>query len=193
MITSNAAITADFRLENRDGHNPTRVIMKTSNGCYFIFSPLSPFYSTPSPDRRIQTPLTLISTDTSPSASPAVFSVSASTSNGPLTVSFPGAPSSPFSHLKLSGKTSNSPAKIKLHPSYEGSISLKTNLFTPVIVQKSTSDPSGKGRHRNVEVRRMVKGTLEGGVWWGDDPSKEEGKGTLEVSTSNGKNEVDLS
>ncbi|KAF8589476.1 hypothetical protein K439DRAFT_1612703 [Ramaria rubella] len=174
LSTSNSPINADIRMENRDGHTPTELELKTSNS-------------------RIRTSITLVSTDNSVSFPPS-FSVSAKTSNGPLDVTFPDAPSSPFSHLEFTGKTSNSPANIKLHATYEGSISLSTSSHSEssLLSQRNSQDPSGKGRHRTVDIRKMVKGALDAGVWWGDDSNKGEGKGKVVVKTSNAKNTVDL-
>jgi hypothetical protein len=92
------------------------------------------------------------------------------------------------------GNTMNAAANVKLHATYEGSISLRTTpIFTVGIIQKpGAQDPSGQGRHRTVDVRKVVISTLEGGAWWGDDPNKDEGKGKVVVQTLNSKNMVEL-
>jgi hypothetical protein len=98
--------------------------------------------------------------------------------------------------LELTANTRNAAANVKLHATYEGSISFKTSpsgIFTSGILQKpGTQDPSGQGRHRTVDVREVVRSTFEGGVWWGDDPNKDEGKGKVVVQTSNSNNMVEL-
>jgi hypothetical protein len=120
--------------------------------------------------------------------------VNIGTTNGQLDVSFPDAPSSPFSILELTGKTTNSAVDVKLHPTYEGSISLKTSSYfsAGLLQRQGTPDPSGQGRHRTVDIRKVVKSVFEAGVWWGDDPNKDEGKGKVEVSTTNSNNIVQL-
>ena len=90
--------------------------------------------------------------------------------------------------------TSNARPSIKLHPTYEGSIALVTNdTFNAGVVQNmSTPDPTGRGRHRTVEGRNVMRWAFAGKVWWGDDPKKGEGKGTVLVMTSNSDNIIDL-
>lgn len=116
------------------------------------------------------------------------------TTNAQLDVNFPYAPSSPFSILELTGKTTNAGTNVKLHPTYEGSISLKTSsVFSSGLLQRQgVEDPSGQGRHRTVAMRKVTKSVLEAGVWWGDDPDEDEGKGKVEVSTTNSNNIIQL-
>ena len=140
---------------------------------------------------RIRTPITLLSKDF---LNTAAFSANLKTSNGQLDVAFPDAPWFRFSLLELTARTSNAAANVKLHPTYEGYISLKTStVFTSsVTMNPSTEDPSRQGRHRTVESRKVAKSVFEGGVWWGNDPDKDEGKGKVIVSTSNSDNTVNL-
>ncbi|KAF8586657.1 hypothetical protein K439DRAFT_1408598 [Ramaria rubella] len=170
LSTSNAPITANIRLWNGNSHSPTSLQLTTSNS-------------------RIETPIALISTYESPST-PSAFSVSATTSNGILDVTFPEAPTSPFSHLSFIGKTSNSRSSVKLHPTYEGSISLSTSTFlSPKVLSNSNiEDPSGQGRRRTVHSTTVGNGHLEANVKWGTD----EGSGNVVITTSNAGNEVDL-
>ncbi|KAF8586655.1 hypothetical protein K439DRAFT_1659596 [Ramaria rubella] len=168
LSTSNARISADIRLWNGNGDSPTSLQLTTSNS-------------------RIETPITLISTYESPST-PSAFSVSAATSNGVLDVSFPEAPTSPFSRLSFIGNaSSNSHSSVKLHSTYEGSISLMSTFYSPKISNSNTKDPSGQNRRRNVDKTTVSNRHLEAIVKWGTD----EGAGNVVITTDN-RNEVSL-
>lgn len=153
IFTSNAPVKVNVTMYNTQ----TSLVVVTSN------APLT-------------SNLTLVSEKTG-----AVFFVDTRTSNAPLNVEFADAPVD--SVLHFSGKTSNSPAYTKLHPTYEGSFHVKSSIFRPrVDVTPNVEDPKGKRRERKVtfsSVGNEVDGTVR---WDGDDSSEE--KGSVELTTS---------
>ncbi|KAF4589929.1 hypothetical protein EYR38_009224 [Pleurotus pulmonarius] len=125
LLTSNAAIHANIGLSNDDDYSST-ALLQTSNG------PIRSF-------------INLLRSEESPFAG-GIYHIETITSNAPLSVDFPVAPVN--STLSLDGKTSNAPATVSLHPTYEGRFKLITSLFTPVLEKSSVDDPSGRGRER---------------------------------------------
>ena len=91
--------------------------------------------------------------------------------------------------LNVASHTSNSHASVAVHPTYEGSFSLKSSLFTPSVKQTNAEDPSGKGRKRSIQVFKVGRGLLMGAAQWGpfDDKRK---LGSVDVSTSNSPAEI---
>ncbi|KAF8525979.1 hypothetical protein BU17DRAFT_41231 [Hysterangium stoloniferum] len=173
LHSSNAPVNVQVSLENDPTAEATILDIKTSNGA-------------------IKVPVTLISTDAK-ADDPASFLVSTTTSNAPLAVTFPEAPStrlSPFYVLNLTGKTSNAPVSVTLHPTYEGSLSLSSSLFSPKVTTGSSSDPSGENRSRTVAITKIVGKALEANVWWGNAYTAQKGK--VELKTSNAFNVVTL-
>ncbi|KAG9227349.1 hypothetical protein CCMSSC00406_0004112 [Pleurotus cornucopiae] len=141
LITSNAAIHADIGLTN-DGDHSTDAVLKTSNG------PIRSFISLLR-DKEC--------------SSGGIYSIKTTTSNAALGVDFPTAPVN--STLSLDSKTSNAPATVSLHPTYEGRFDLLSSLFTPVLEKSSADDPSGRGRERTIESHSS-RGVLSGRVQW---------------------------
>jgi len=156
IITSNAPIKVNVSMLNTE-EGQTNLVVKTSN------APLT-------------SNLTLLSESTG-----GKFIVDTHTSNSPLEVLFNDAPVD--SVLHFSGKTSNSPAFAKLHPTYEGSFHVQSSIFRPrVDVTPDVKDPKGKKRERKVQfssVGKEVAGTVR---WAGDDESREEGSVELQTS-----------
>ncbi|XP_006461438.1 hypothetical protein AGABI2DRAFT_178597 [Agaricus bisporus var. bisporus H97] len=115
------------------------------------------------------------------------FKVISVTTNAHLDFSFLEVPL--YSTLHHQASTSNSPATVTMHPTFEGRFSLaSSSLFTPVINEHRVEDPYGKDRHRIV-TRRTFRGLVEGDVSWGGDTK---GDGSVHVSTSNGKLTLNL-
>ena len=134
------------------------------------------------PCRQIASNITLVSTANDHTGGK--FKVSTRTSNSPLSVDFIDAPVS--SLLDFEGQTSNSPARAKTHPTFEGSFWASTSTWFPVSVtyDDNVEDPAGKGRERLVEVRRVGRSETEGTVKWlpaGD----EKAYGRFNLHTSN--------
>jgi hypothetical protein len=154
--TSNAPIKVNVTMFNTE-EGQTNLIVKTSNA-------------------PLESNLTLLSESTG-----GKFIVSTETSNSPLEVRFAEAPVD--SVLHFSGRTSNSPAYVELHPTYEGSFHLQSSIFRPQVdVTPGVQDPKGEQRERKVRfsnVGKDIAGTVR---WVGDDDS--EGRGSVELKTS---------
>lgn len=114
------------------------------------------------------------------------FDVTTKTSNSRLDVSFRDAPLD--STLNHRAATSNSPAEVTLHPTFEGHFSLDSSLFTPVVHEHRVEDPSGKDRKRVIRYRN-VRGFVDGDVSW---VGNGEGKGKVAVKTSNARVTLNL-
>lgn len=112
------------------------------------------------------------------------FNVVARSSNSPVDVKFDTAPIDSVLHVDV--HTSNSPARLTLHPTFEGSFSLHTGAWFPTTVQQRNEDeedPAGKDRKRTLELRTIRRGSTEGSVAW--TPSEREELGTAVLTSSN--------
>lgn len=111
------------------------------------------------------------------------FRVLARTYNSPIYFNFNSAPVNSLLHVD--GATSNSPAYLNLHSTYEGSFELQGSTFVQPRVNASEGieDPAGKGRKRNVEVHNIRRGTVEGEVTW--EPSEGRKLGSAKLSSRN--------
>lgn len=90
--------------------------------------------------------------------------VHARTSNSPLIVNI--TEQSPESLLKLEAHTSNAPANVHLHPSFEGTFKLRSSIFPPFVApDEDVEDPAGLGRKRVVNVKTVGHGA---GIVYGD-------------------------
>ena len=112
------------------------------------------------------------------------FTVNARTTNSPMKLSFVDAPAD--SALHADAGTSNSPAQVQLHETFEGAFSLTTSRFLRPVVEweRDVEDPAGRGRERTVRVNEVKDSLVTGNVFWG----KKEGakaRGTVRVSTTN--------
>lgn len=116
------------------------------------------------------------------------FSVLTHTSNSPLDVAFRDAPID--SLLTYRGSTSNSPANIFLHPTFQGRFTLATHSAwsNPIVHQHWVDDPAGRGRTRLV-IYRNLRGYVQGDITWGDADGE---KGEVSVDTSNAGLTLDL-
>lgn len=116
------------------------------------------------------------------------FSVLTHTSNSPLDVAFRDAPID--SLLTYRGSTSNSPANIFLHPTFQGRFTLATHSAwsNPIVHQHWVDDPAGRGRTRLVTYRNL-RGYVQGDITWGDADGE---KGEVIVDTSNAGLTLDL-
>lgn len=118
------------------------------------------------------------------------FSVTGKTSNSPLNIAFLDAPLD--SKLVHRASTSNSPAEVSLHPTFEGQFYLHSSLFGAVVHERpGVEDPSGKGRERRVRYRTIRGPRAEGSVTWGDDVDEEK-LGNVEVGSSNARVTLNL-
>jgi len=114
-----------------------------------------------------------------------VYHVDAETSNSRLGLAFATAPVG--STLTLNAATSNSPANVALHPTFEGDFDLSTsNWFKALVVEdEDVQDPSGKDRKRNISYNRVDgQHKVVGKVFWGEDGNNK-ADGVVKVQTSN--------
>jgi hypothetical protein len=106
--------------------------------------------------------------------------VNATTANSPIKLNYD---SSPVDSILFSrARTSNSPVTIRHHIAFEGTISVQSTLFPPVIEQNDAEDPSGKGRPRSVEIVKVATGIRMGAVYW---DKKKEVTGSTEITSTN--------
>ena len=144
LETSNAPINVHANLANGDDDEPTRLVLRTSNG-YALSLPLlviSLTASHVSSCRHIDSEVTLQST--AASSTGGTFDVSARTSNSPLSLTVVDAP---VEHaLALNAHTSNSPARVTLHPTYEGAFDVRSSRWFRSTVEwdAEAADPAGR-------------------------------------------------
>lgn len=114
------------------------------------------------------------------------FAVYSRTQNGALGLRFHAQPAD--SILNLTAQNSNAPAKVHLHPAYEGEFSIGTsNGPTDFTVIENARDPAGRGRKRRWAVVERTAAAFKGRVWWsytqrGDG---DESKGRASVQSYN--------
>ncbi|OBZ77938.1 54S ribosomal protein L16, mitochondrial [Grifola frondosa] len=164
LITSNGAIHASVGLFSRDDGMVTRLLMKTSNG-------------------KIDSSVNLVSS--SENGTGGAFQVGAYTSNAPISITHPSAPVDSVLHLEA--RTSNSPAIITMHKTFEGSFSLTSSPFIPPSVEAGdvVEDPAHRGRRRSVDVHTIRRGQVEGRVAWLPSENDPKAMGSAKISTSN--------
>lgn len=114
-----------------------------------------------------------------------VFTVEANTTNARLSLDFLTAPVD--SKLNFVGRTSNSNARVWLHPTFEGSFAVQTSNHAAVVDDRPTADPSGRNRKREVTMVSQKWAYARGMAMW-----KGEHLGHVELRTSNGRAELHL-
>jgi len=73
------------------------------------------------------------------------------------------------STLTLTSKTSTGSINVDLHPTYEGTFSLSSDVGSPAIsVKDEVEDPAGEGRNRTVKLVRTRGHVMVGEVGWGN-------------------------
>uniref|UniRef100_A0A8H7Y943 Uncharacterized protein n=1 Tax=Psilocybe cubensis TaxID=181762 RepID=A0A8H7Y943_PSICU len=115
----------------------------------------------------------------SSSGSGGTFTVNAETSNQPLKIAFPNAPSG--STLDLQASTQNGQASVILDAAYAGSFDVQTSAFEDAKV--NVVRPNVDGRHVNFSGEG--RGETAGTVSWDNQSSS--GAGKVVVSTTNGQ------
>ncbi|TCD64134.1 hypothetical protein EIP91_004516 [Steccherinum ochraceum] len=163
LHSSNGPLKVDITLSNKDGA-ASKLVLHTTN---------SP----------IRSGITLVSLKEDGNGGS--FDINASSSNGPVDLIFPSAPTD--STLKLDTHTSNSPIRVTLHKSYEGSYDMQTSRWSQPTLNydEGVEDPAGRGRRRVVETHTYGKGRASGNVkWTGGDANARE-TGSVKLSTSN--------
>ncbi|KAJ6572417.1 hypothetical protein DFH09DRAFT_1152897 [Mycena vulgaris] len=152
LTTSNAPITVSVGLEHTNGSRPTRLRMRTSN-------------------HRLDAKVSL-STQTKSKGGD--FDITGTTSNGPLKIEFPAAPWD--AALVFTARTSNKPAEVTLHETYEGSLELATSQHSASLTRM---DESGDKRKVDYEkAGRELKGYV-----YAKEANKERGR--VKVTSSN--------
>ncbi|KAI0821193.1 hypothetical protein BC629DRAFT_433688 [Irpex lacteus] len=164
LKTSNAEIVADVTLYNHDESVPSVLTLQSSNS-------------------KIDSTINLFSS----SSLPGSYTLTSKTTNGPQTLTIPVLP--PSSTLLLSANTTNSPAKVVLPDTYEGSYVVKTTNSRAVVMNRRGRDPMGRGR-KNVQWETGVGPVREGGVRWEEEhlqsvPAARSGEGRVVVKTAN--------
>jgi hypothetical protein len=183
LKTSNGPIKVDVKLNNDPAHEKaTSTSLTTSNrypSIVFSFSHSSCLLGHHS---VIELDASLISSASS--GVEGLFDLDARTSNAPLHASIATAPAD--STINFTGRTSNSPAKVRLHDAYEGSFAASTSNM-PIVLNtlNDPEDPRREGRHRKVEFNWQDKHRrqLEGSVSWGS--GRKAPLGTVKIRTSN--------
>lgn len=100
----------------------------------------------------------------------------------PLNITFPHAPV--LSRLEVDASTTNAPAAIALHRSYEGDLEVRTTSTALVMVDTSlpAEDPSGEGRRWRLTRRKVRAGSILANVCFDADNAH---KGLVKIRTSN--------
>jgi len=84
----------------------------------------------------------------------------------PVRLNFDDAPVN--STLTLTSRTFVGPIDVDLHPTYEGTFSLSSDLGPPVVnVSDEVEDPTGEDRKRTVKFHRTHGRAIVGEVGWG--------------------------
>jgi len=112
-----------------------------------------------------------------------MFDIVARTSNSPLTVSHLAMPVDAILHLDA--QTSNSPARVDLHPAYEGTFVAQSSIFKPTVEASDVEDPANRGRKREVDIRRIHSGAVSGSVVWVPSENRDGKAGDVVLKTSN--------
>jgi hypothetical protein len=165
LKTTNAPIHVNVKAFHRESHPATKVRMHTSNSI-------------------LVADLALLSS--SGGESNGNFIVHARTSNSPLAVNI--TEQAPESLLKLEAHTSNAPAHVHLHPSFEGVFKLRTSVFPPFVSpEENVEDPAGLGRKRVVNVKTVGHGSgiVCGDVAWVPREEEVDRGGMVEVVSRN--------
>ncbi|EUC62542.1 transmembrane protein, putative [Rhizoctonia solani AG-3 Rhs1AP] len=168
LKTTNGAIDADVDVTNDDTHKASTLELTTSNA-------------------RIASRISLLTAHGQrPQPKGGHFTVKATTSNGRLDISYPTSPVN--SLLDFNAESSNGSADIALHAAYEGTFALSTSNSHIELDDEHPSDPSGRGRNRDVHKNGgRSSRQLSGTIFWGDekDHDKNAETGRVIVSTSN--------
>lgn len=183
LLTMNGPIQAGITMLTADqpDHPPTYLAMHTTNGGITAQLNLSnpTTSSRPSP---LSSFIPLESILDSSSGVGGNFSISSSTTNAPLSLSFLTQSLSSF--LSLTARTASASAEVFLAPQFAGLFRLSTTVLRPAL-EVGMPPTSKSGRRREVEVTREDLHLLEGEVIWVDRKGRmERSAGVVDVSTS---------
>ncbi|KAI0755025.1 hypothetical protein C8Q80DRAFT_1117540 [Daedaleopsis nitida] len=161
LHTANAHIDVHAELINGNA-STTRLFLTTSNA-------------------RINGEITLISNTSA--ATEGNFHVVARSLNAPLKLAFEDAPVD--SSLTVTASTSNSPARVALHSTFEGVFDLmSSSIFRPEVDLGPVDDPAERGRTRQVRFSTQKGTRRSGSVSWGKGDGATSG-GRVVVETTN--------
>lgn len=167
LTTTNALIDVDLNISHKesDAYDGVSAVISTSNGA--VKANMGLYYSN----------------ETHSDSQGGKFDLVASTKNALVDLQFTTAPVD--SILACSVSTSNGPADVHLHPTYEGSVTLvNSHGITGIHQNDALEDPSGRGRSRVVGWDHKWKLWWLGWVGWGEKKKA----GQLVVKTSNADN-----
>jgi len=162
--TRNAPIDVSVHAFNDDSRYATKVNLHTSNSILLA-------------------KLALISTHEDHTGG--TFLVHGRTSNSPLRLDFND--QAPDSQLRLEAHTTNGPARVHLHPSFEGLFKAQTTILPAVVdSDENVADPAGRDRTRRVDVRTIGRGAriVHGEVAWIPQDKEVAPAGRVEISTT---------
>ncbi|KAF8190898.1 hypothetical protein BJ912DRAFT_902997 [Pholiota molesta] len=145
LEATNTPIEVDVGMRSAEGSKPT-FNARTSNG-------------------PIDAAISLL-TD-SPRSGGGTYTVTTSSSNGALQLQFPAQPVG--AALRLIAATTNGPARVRLHPAFEGDFRLQSTAAAAVREGRGVEDPSGAGRRRLVDYAGGTPGdtrVVAGSVRW---------------------------
>lgn len=163
ISTSNAKIDVDLNVSQIDDEKPSKVTLSTNNAPVIARNKL-------------------YHPGAQGGSSGGNFTMVVSTKNASVDISYGVAPVDSILNCVVS--TSNADAKVHLHPTYEGDVTLTTsNGQTSVHQADGIEDPSGQGRERLVAWKHMWRWWLIGWIGWGEKKQA----GSLVVSSSNGR------
>lgn len=199
ITTSNGHIDINVNAFNNDTTHPTSVTATTRNG--YVNPSCSSFFLLNSFYRRVDVSASLYYTGEPvldppsssynlPKNSNGSFALDFITSNGEIAVGFKEAPIG--NSLSLSTTTSNAGVDLDLHPTYEGKVSAifgSNGRFKIDVKEPKAEDPTGRGRERIVEIKRVWAGIMTGTIAW-DMNSRE--RGELVMTSSNGANTLHI-
>lgn len=120
------------------------------------------------------------------------FDVSVSTLNGPLALNIASQPLN--STLNLSATSKNSLINVYMHPAFEGQFNVQsTNGRQLVEADETSTSPDGdQEKRRDLRVMTLRDRTMGSVVWMkegeedGEERRRREGRGKVEVKTTNG-------
>jgi hypothetical protein len=113
------------------------------------------------------------------------FHVDAETSNLPLGLNITD--QAPDSQFQLRAHTTNAPARVQLHPSFEGSFEIRTSVLPAAVTpDEDVEDPASRGRTRRVDVKNVGRGAriVHGDVAWIPQDEEVAPAGKVKVSTT---------
>lgn len=112
------------------------------------------------------------------------YTIVARTTNAPLAVNF--SEHAVNAQLSATLQTQNAPARVKLHPAFEGRFELYSSpFFPPNISETYCQDPAGMGRTRRVVRQRTGMGAVLCSVGWQPAAPVGRREGLVKVQTSN--------